>query len=37
MEPKIDKKKIGISIAKIIGFCIGAFLIGYIVYTFINA
>lgn len=36
-KPKFDKKAIGTSILKIVGFCIIAFFAGYIVYTFIHA
>ncbi len=33
----MDKKKVGISVLKIIGVCVTVFIVGYIVYTFINA
>ncbi len=33
----VNKKKVGISVFRIIGLILSAFLLGYVVYTFIHA
>ncbi len=36
-KPKIDTKKVAISLLKIVGYILSAFVIGYVIYTFIHA
>lgn len=36
-KPKVDKKRVAIGLIKIVGYILSAFVLGYLIYTFIHA